>query len=313
MKGLELSRSFYENCGAPMLEEQFPELLPLLAIGLCGSGSECFGFDDELSRDHDFEPGFCIFIPGEDVLSRRDAFLLERAYAKLPREHGGFRRSLLSPAGGARHGVIPAADFFRDRVGSEDGNLTPQQWLTIPEHYLAEAVNGEIFRDDSGSFSAVRERLARYPRDIRLKKLAGNLMLLSQTGRYNYERCLGHGESAAAQTALFEFVKAAMQTAFLLSEVYMPYYKWRFRALRQLPVFASLADLLEYLITTGNDGESAENKRWVIEDVISQLLEQLQEQGLTDAICTDAQKHAESVNDRISDPALRNLSILAAV
>ena len=66
-----------------MLKEQFPEVLPYLAAGLTGSGSECFGFDDEVSRDHDFEPGFCIFIPNDTVPERRDAFLLERAYAKL--------------------------------------------------------------------------------------------------------------------------------------------------------------------------------------------------------------------------------------
>ena len=73
MNGLELSEAFYRTHGAPMLQEQFPDLLPLLAVGLTGSGSECFGFDDDLSRDHDFEPGFCIFLPGEDAVDRRTA------------------------------------------------------------------------------------------------------------------------------------------------------------------------------------------------------------------------------------------------
>ena len=83
MNGLELSERFYLECGKPMLEEQFPALLPYLAAGLLGSGSECAGFDDETSRDHDFEPGFCLFLPGEDLIDRRTEFLLERAYAKL--------------------------------------------------------------------------------------------------------------------------------------------------------------------------------------------------------------------------------------
>ena len=63
MNGLELSRAFFEECGRPMLEAQFPDLMPYLAAGLFGSGSECFGYDDDVSRDHDFEPGFCLFLP----------------------------------------------------------------------------------------------------------------------------------------------------------------------------------------------------------------------------------------------------------
>ena len=89
MKGLDLARRYYEEYGKKMLEEEFPQALPFLAVGLVGSGSECYGFDDEISKDHDFEPGFCIFLPDEEAVSRRDAFLLERAYAKLPREYGG--------------------------------------------------------------------------------------------------------------------------------------------------------------------------------------------------------------------------------
>ena len=63
MNGLELSRAFYETHGRPMLEADFPELLPLIAVGLFGSGSECLGYDDDVSEDHDFEPGFCILLP----------------------------------------------------------------------------------------------------------------------------------------------------------------------------------------------------------------------------------------------------------
>ena len=128
MKGMELARAFYREFGEPMLREKFPELVPFLAAGLTGSGSECWGFDDEVSQDHDFEPGFCIFVPGENIVDRNSAFALERAYAALPKEFQGFRRAMVGPAGGARHGVLRTADFMMDRTGTPDGNLSMEQW-----------------------------------------------------------------------------------------------------------------------------------------------------------------------------------------
>ncbi len=312
-KGLAIARAYYETFGKPMLREQFPELLPYLAAGLFGSGSECFGYDDEVSRDHDFAPGFCILLPGEDTVSRRDAFLLERAYAKLPKEFMGLRRPLLSPVGGSRTGVLRTADFFTDRTGSADGILTVQQWFSVPEQSLAEAVNGELWLDGPGEVTAIRERLSFYPEDIRLKKLAGNLLLMAQSGQYNYNRCLAHGETAAAQLAVCEFVKSTSAVLFLLNRRYQPYYKWTFRALRELPKLSLLAELLEYLLTTDNSPELAETKYDVIESIASDVIEALQDQDLTSAICGDLEKHAYSVNDRITDPQIRNMHILGGV
>ena len=39
-KGLEIARAYWEQFGAPMLREQFPQILPHVAAGLFGSGSE---------------------------------------------------------------------------------------------------------------------------------------------------------------------------------------------------------------------------------------------------------------------------------
>ena len=54
MKGLELSKAFYIEQVQPMLMEKFPQLFSRMAIGLVGEGSQCFGFDDNLSQDHDW-------------------------------------------------------------------------------------------------------------------------------------------------------------------------------------------------------------------------------------------------------------------
>ncbi len=296
-----------------MLDSDFPDLLPYLAAGFFGAGSECFGYDDEVSRDHDFEPGFCLFLPGEDVVDRRRAFLLERAYSRLPREFMGLKRSLMAPVGGARRGVLRTGEFFAEKTGSGTGKLTPLQWLAVPEQALAESVNGEVFFDHLGEVSRIRACLSAYPEDIRRKKLAGALLLMAQSGQYNYARCLAHGEEAAAQLAVCEFVQVAMHAVFLINGKYMPYYKWAFRAMRTLPELSIEAELLEYLLTTGNDEETAEEKGRVIEGIVADVIDVLVDRKLTHANCGDLEKHAYSVNDGIEDPEIRNLHILAGV
>lgn len=313
MKGIEISRAYWERHGLPMLEAQFPDLLPLIAVGLTGSGSECYGFDDEVSADHDFEPGFTLFLPGENVVDRRRAFLLERAYDKLPRNFMGLHRGLMAPVGGPRRGVIRTAEYFTDRVGAPDGVLTLGQWLEIPEHALSEAVNGAIFHDGYGEITRIRAGLARYPEDVRRKKLAGCLLMMAQSGQYNYARCLLHGESGAAQLAAAEFVKAAMRAIFLLNDVYMPFYKWQFRAMRGLQRLSLLAELMEYLLTTGNDPDISREKQRVMEGVAEDIIGELRRQELTAATCADLEKHAYSVNDLISDGQLRNMHVLSAI
>ncbi|MBR2810249.1 MAG: DUF4037 domain-containing protein [Solobacterium sp.] len=313
MKGLELAKAYYEEYGRPMLEEQFSDIMPYLAVGLCGSGSECFGYDDGVSVDHDFEPGYCIFLPSEKTVDRRTAFLLERAYAKQPKEFMGYQRLMMNPVGGSRHGVIRMEDFLYEKTGNREGMLKEEEWLMVPEQALAECTNGEIFFDGSGVFSRIRESLAFYPEDIRRKKLAGNLLIMAQAGQYNYNRILRHGEAAAAQLAVYEFVKAAMSVIFLLNKKYQPFYKWSFRALRSLDILAIEAELLEYLLTTDNSEGTDQEKYDVIEGIAADVIDELVRQDLSKANCSDLEKHAYSVNDGIISASLRNLNILAGV
>ena len=65
-KGLEEAKALYLQKGRPMLHALFPDEEGRIAVGLAGHGSECFGYDDALSRDHDFFPGFCLWVTKED-------------------------------------------------------------------------------------------------------------------------------------------------------------------------------------------------------------------------------------------------------
>ena len=313
MKGLELAEKYYETFGAPMLLEQFPDVQQLIATGLTGSGSECYGYDDEVSADHDFEPGFCMFLPGEEKVDRRTAFLLERAYAKLPAEFEGFSRQKMAPAGGQRHGVFRRDEWYREKLGRLPEEMTAEDWLRLPDWALAEAVNGRIFRDDAGDMTRGREILRNMPEDARRKRLAGHLLMMAQSGQYNYRRCLKHGETGAAQLAVCEFVNHAISTAFLLERKYRPYYKWSFRALRELPGGEDEARSLEWLLSTENGPDLSEDKYFCMEGIASDVIEKLQAQEMTKAVCGDLEKHAYSVNDGIGDSGIRNMNILACV
>lgn len=308
MKGLELAEQYYVNCGKEMLA-QFPEVLPYLAIGLAGSGSECYGYDDETSRDHDFEPGFCIFLPGEDVVDRRTAFQLERAYAKLPKVFMGVERAPLDPVGGSRHGVQRMEDFFLAKTGSPDGQLSLEQWFSVPECSLLEATNGAVFSDPYGQFTAIRERLKYLPEDVHRKKLAGRLLLMGQAGQYNYGRSIARGETGAAQLAVFEFVQSAIHGIYLLNRAYMPYYKWCFRGLRELPRLSNLAEPLEQLISS--DNRHPEQKTAIIEEICATVAKEVQ--PLTGLSTPEMEPQAYALNDTISDHNIRNLHILQGI
>lgn len=313
MKGLELSERFYRAFGETMLNERFAAVLPFLAVGLVGSGSECFGFDDEISQDHDFEPGFCLFLPDEDLVDSRTEFALERAYAKLPMEFMGYKRSVLSPVGGNRHGVIRMADFFEQKTGDKNAEIPLEAWFYIEEQFLAEATSGKLFLDNFGKMTQLREKLAYLPEDVRLKKLGGQVLLMAQAGQYNYARCVSRGERAAAQLAMGEFVNASLKVIFLLNKRYMPYYKWTFRALKELPILSELYGDLEYLISSGNTPSEFLQKSERVENICAVVAKELRRQSLSAVEANELERHAYAVNGKIKDATVRNRHILYAV
>lgn len=70
--------------------------------------------------------------------------------------------------------------------------------------------------------------------------------------------------------------------------------------MRELEKLSELADTFEFLISSDNEPVTASAKADIVEDIASMIITELQNQSLTDAICGDLEKHAYSVNDRIS-------------
>ena len=298
MNGIELAERFYLTYGRELIEKTVPDAADRIAVGIAGQGSECFGYDDELSRDHDFEPGFSIWLSDEDDIKL--GVKLARAYRDLPREFEGVK--LHSKTGeGSRFGVSTANGFFRATVGRTDVPTDPLDWMALPDHAVAVAVNGKIFRDDSGLMTKRREGF-RYgmPGDVRKQKLAARLALMAQAGNYNYPRMLSRGDEPAARLAVYEYVRHAVAAVYLCAGEVRPYYKWQFRGLLDLPCLSDTYAPLSLLVK-GCDGDATRN---AIAEVNAAITRELGATG------TPLDRLAQEMHAAITDRRIRELHLM---
>lgn len=281
VSGLKLARAFWTQMGKPMIAAKYPQYAGCIAAGLVGHGSECYGFDDAYSQDHDFGPRFCLWLTDEDYAAIGEQ--LEVDYEALPRKfsvdaqgrvtfeaHARSDASGAFPSAGAgspvtpraqganrRDGVFRIGDFFESITGyhTAPAQTAPHEWLMLQESTLAAATNGEVFADPTGLFSKTRQGFKNMPDDVRLALISKRLGMIAQAGQYNLPRSLKRGDGAAAWLSIHEFVQATASLVFLVNVPmvvgYMPYYKWQFAALRKLSgsMFALLPNVGEQLET----------------------------------------------------------------
>lgn len=281
ISGLELSKCYYETYGKAMLKEQFPEYADRVAAGLVGHGSECLGFDDMWSKDHDFGPGFCLWLTEKDY--EKVGQKMQEAYEALPKAFMGYPARNTSKRGGGRVGVLSIPEFYEEFTGNG-------AWSEMEDEKLAMAVNGEVFDDPLGEFSAIREQLQNgMPFAVWKRRLANAVALTAQAGQYNYGRCKKRNDIVAANLALDEFVREGMRTAYLLNRRYMPYYKWAWRGLENLERLSELKPLFEQVLSSEGERES------VVEEICARLLEELKRQNLTYGEETFLELHVERI------------------
>ncbi|MCI8577076.1 MAG: DUF4037 domain-containing protein [Lachnospiraceae bacterium] len=302
MNGMELAERYYETYGRPMLHEKYPEYETRIAVGLVGEGSECFGFDDRISRDHDFGPAFCLWLEKKDY--QEIGSRLQKDYEELPAVMAGLPVRRDNAMTGHRTGVWETGDFYRHFLGRPDVPESPADWLGIPDSYLAVATNGKVFRDDAGTFSRIRDILRQgYPESVRIKKLVARAAVMSQSGQYNYPRCVNRGEMVAASLALAEFMRHAMEMVYLLNNRYAPFYKWMHRGLGDLERLGELQQLFTVLADTKNPE--------IIEEICGAVAVELNRQGLTRGTDPFLQVHLNEIMSRIPEPEIRGLHWLA--
>lgn len=257
--GLELCRQYYEEYGRPMIAERFRAYESVIAVGLVGKGSDCFGFDDALSQDHDYGPRFVMWVTKKVYEEIGEE--LQEAYESLPRSFMGVERNETFH-GRDRCGVMVIEDFYKNLLGynlvglldhnsgggasGKESMETVKSWLAVHDYALAAAVNGEVFRDDEGIFTKYRNMLtAYYPKAVWYRKIAQTCALFSQNGQYNLPRMRMRGQLVAAELAKAECAKQAMKLYYLLNRKYAPHDKWLFKGMPENPQMVICEDGME--------------------------------------------------------------------
>lgn len=315
MNGLELSRKYYETYGKEMIESVEPSLFERISAGLCGEGSQCMGFDDTISQDHDFAPGFCIWLTEEDFARYGQA--LREAYEKLPHSFCGFSRENI--IADDRLGVITNSSFYQRFTGSPTGPENNLDWLMTPEAQLAVATNGQLFHNKNRDFSMTRgSLLAFYPEDVRRKKIAARAAIMSQAGQYNLLRLIKRQDKVAVTLALARFTEATISMVHLLNKRYTPFYKWAFFSMKTLP---RLADTVAPLLTALADIPALLKKEptaklhdtafKLTEEICAAVAAELRAQGLSQEEDNFLQSHLASLMAGIKDPQLAAMHPMA--
>jgi hypothetical protein len=302
VNGLQLAEAYYRDVGAAMIDERFQSHVERIAVGLAGPGSECLGFDDEVSRDHDWGPAFCLWLTDEDFVEIGGE--LQRVYARLPATFMGFGPRLASPGEEWRVGVSRASDFFMRFTGLSRAPTGISEWLRIPEHSLASCTNGKVFRDSLGEFTRLREALlGYYPEDVRLSKIASLCITIAQNGQYNYTRSIRRQEGFSADYSMMRFCSDSMLLVFLLNRRYAPFYKWLHRAVGELPLLGSAVQAQVAVLV---DDHKADARAAVMEEISALLAAEIRRQDLSDSASDFLLDHAPLVQQRIADPVLRS-------
>jgi hypothetical protein len=231
---IDVSRQFFEQIVKPILQAHFPEETAQTAFGVFGYGSEALRLDDAYSRDHHWGLRIDALMPEEVFETRRQA-IMETLRANLPDSYQGhsLREAHLAGAGLAPDNLTA---FLRRTIGLDHAPTTYAEWLSIPEEDIIHVVNGEVWYDPLGRFTAIRETFHHYyPEPVRLRRIAHWCRYFSGMGTYALKRAILRHNEFYATTRFSNAIRLGIQLAFLLDKQYFPYDKWLMAYLERLP------------------------------------------------------------------------------
>lgn len=315
-QGLLMSKKFYYEYGKPMITMEYSSYKGSMAFGLVGQGSECFSYDDMISRDHDFAPGFCIWIPqrlkdemGERIQKSYDLLPINEFLISHKDEFNLYLRDVfMTGARGNRIGVHSIEEFYFEHTGITHVPETFEDWTKAHPMFISEVVNGEIFEDNLGEFSKIRNKwISFYPEDILKKKVAANCAMSAKTGQFNYKRSLDRKDLYSAYNCSVEFIRKISAVLYLLNNKYIPYYKWVFRGMEDFSICTDAVHLLKEL--TQYTEEDSDKKIALIEKISGIVITELKQRGWSNGSTDYLLDHARLIMKTIKDKNIASMNI----
>lgn len=254
MQGIALSQAFYDELVRPWLAEVAPGLQH--AAALIGYGSELLGFDDEMSRDHNWGPRVHLYVSRADFDAQARALVTAFSRAAPEAFHGepiGWRGRPHPAADGPdavgafEHGL--EIHTIEGRLEAALGlrsldNLDALTWLGFTQQGLLSLTAGAVFHDDSGELTGLRARLAYFPDDVWSYRIACQWRRIAEEQAFVGRAGIA-GDDLGSRVVAGRLVRDVMGMAFLLSRRYAPYAKWFGSGFARLPIAAVLRSHLE--------------------------------------------------------------------
>ncbi len=326
--GLSLSREFFHEAVAPIIDQAYPGL-PYSAA-LIGSGSEVLGYDCQVSTDHHWGPRVMLFVRAADH-ARHARALRSLLSHRLPYQFAGYSTHFGSPkvGGGDKGTQIPQRidsgpvnhrieimtidGYLRATAGiSAEQPLGAADWLSVPQQKLLSLTAGDVFCDDL-NLAALRARLAWYPYDVWLYLLACGWSRIGQD-EHLAPRAAMVGDELGAALIAGRLVRSIMQLCFLMARRYAPYAKWFGSAFAELPCASELTPALRRVQVAKDD----EDRQEALCAAYESLNRQHNALGLTEAIqpallpfhnrgfqVSAAWRYCKALIQRIGDDRLR--------
>ncbi len=215
IKGLDLAYAYY-NENKEMLFKHIPaSAKEYISIGLFGLGSECYGADDEISEDHDFDQGFIILV--EDSIDKKDFLKIKEAYSMMPKNYRRFY--LLNQS---KHGVHYLSEYLRILGVDDINNISAESKALI--------YNGKIFyKGILTSFDNLRYDLRKKSNYDFLIDLSLKALDINKYIPYNLKRALDRNDLYTYKSLKNNLVNHLMEFYYLYHKQYLPHDKLRLK------------------------------------------------------------------------------------